>query len=215
MIKVGIIDYGVGNLGSVQNAFNFIRTHNVDSVNDFEVHIESSPDNLKDYDKLLLPGVGAFGNAMEHLQCTGLDEAVIEFAQSGKYLLGICLGMQLLFEKSFEFGEHSGLKLVEGEVVEFSKIAPLKVPHIGWNSCIFTRNAAHSPLFVGINDKSFFYFVHSFHIKAKEELILAYCEYGYPFGAIVSKDNLFGIQAHPEKSHEVGLKLLTNFIKMK
>ena len=213
MIRVGIVDYGVGNLGSVQNAFDFIQNKN--EVGDFEVRIESKPENLKDYDKLLLPGVGAFGNAMEHLRNIGMDRAVIEFAKSGKYLLGICLGMQLLFEKSFEFGEHKGLSLMQGEVVGFEGIAPLKIPHIGWNSIHFTQRAQGLEIFKGVDDKSFLYFVHSFHIQAKEELILAYCEYGYPFGAIVNKDNLFGIQAHPEKSHDVGLRLLTNFMKLK
>ncbi|WP_334097162.1 imidazole glycerol phosphate synthase subunit HisH [Helicobacter typhlonius] len=213
MTKIGIINYGVGNLGSVQNAFSFVS--NQGDVPKFEVCIESSPEKLKDYDKLLLPGVGAFGNAMEHLRDSHLDEAIKEFAQSGKYLLGICLGMQLLFEKSFEFGEHRGPGLMQGEVVEFSNIAPLKVPHIGWNSINFTQRAQDSKIFEGIKDKSFLYFVHSFHIKAKEELILAYCEYGYPFGAIVNRDNLFGIQPHPEKSHDVGLRLLANFIKLK
>lgn len=212
MIKVGIINYGVGNLGSVQNAFARIRSFS--DVALFNVNIESAPDRLKEYDKLLLPGVGAFGNAMAHLKHTGLDEAIIDFARTGKHLLGICLGLQLLFEKSFEFGEHKGLGLLEGEVVGFRNIAPLKIPHIGWNSCHFSHQAQNCKLFCGINNKSFLYFVHSFHIKAMEEDILAYCDYGYPFGAIVNKDNLFGIQPHPEKSHNAGLKLLANFINL-
>lgn len=207
MIKIGIIDYGVGNLGSVQNAFEFIKSH---SNIAFQAYIESSPDKLKDYDKLLLPGVGAFGNAMTYLEGRGLKEAVIAFAKSGKYLLGICLGMQLLFERSYEFGEHKGLGLLEGEVRAFS--CTLKVPHVGWNSCTFSPKGLQSPLLTNIANDSFFYFVHSFHICAKPELILAYCDYGYKFGAIVNKDNLFGIQPHPEKSHEVGLKLIENFI---
>lgn len=212
MIKIGIINYGVGNLDSVQNAF--ARISSFSDVALFNVCIESTPDRLKKYDKLLLPGVGAFGNAMAHLKHTGLDEAIIDFARSGKHLLGICLGLQLLFERSFEFGEHKGLGLLEGEVVGFSNIAPLKIPHIGWNSCHFTYQARDSKLFCGINDKSFLYFIHSFHIKAREEDILAYCDYGYPFGAIVNQENLFGIQPHPEKSHNVGLKLLANFINL-
>lgn len=239
MDKIGIIDYGVGNLGSVQNAFRFcanrpleslylessqLESHAIQSQNlqdsllhttrPFSLHIESKPENLKKYDKLLLPGVGAFGNAMEQLQKTDLLSAVIEFAKSGKYMLGICLGMQLLFEKSFEFGEHKGLGLIEGEIVGFKNIAPLKVPHIGWNSCLFTQSGESSPLLQGINNGSFFYFVHSFHIATQEKFILAKCEYGYPFGAIVNKDNLFGIQPHPEKSHNVGLQLLKNFINL-
>lgn len=212
MTKIGIINYGVGNLGSVQNAFSFIAKHN--DMPSFEVHIESSPDKLKSYDKLLLPGVGAFGNAMEHLRENSLNEAIIEFTKSGKLLLGICLGMQLLFEKSFEFGEHRGLGLISGEVVAFKTNTMLKVPHVGWNSCIFTPRGEHSPLFNGILNGSFFYFVHSFHIRTNEDSILAMCEYGYPFGAIINKDNIFGIQAHPEKSHTIGLKLLANFLKL-
>ena len=241
MDKIGIIDYGVGNLGSVQNAFRFcanrplealhletsqLESHATQSQNlqdsllqshimrPFSLHIESKPENLKKYDKLLLPGVGAFGNAMEQLQKTHLLNAIREFAQSGKYMLGICLGMQLLFEKSYEFGEHKGLGLIEGEIVGFKNIAPLKVPHIGWNSCSFTQSGESSPLLQGINNGSFFYFVHSFHIATQEKFILAKCEYGYPFGAIVNKDNLFGIQPHPEKSHNVGLQLLKNFINL-
>ena len=122
--------------------------------------------------------------------------------------------MQLLFEQSEEFGNHKGLGLIEGKVVGFEHIAPLKVPHIGWNSCNFTPEGKHSKLFRGIADGSFFYFVHSFHIQTQPQFILAQCTYGYPFGAIVHKDNLFAIQAHPEKSHNVGLRLLANFLTL-
>ncbi|MCX2716370.1 imidazole glycerol phosphate synthase subunit HisH [Helicobacter sp. MIT 21-1697] len=214
-LRVGIINYGVGNLGSVQNAFTFVQTHFSDILpHTLEVKIESHPEKLQEYDKLLLPGVGAFGNAMAHLKDSHLDEAIKEFAQSGKYLIGICLGMQLLFEQSAEFGNHKGLGLIEGEVVRFGDIAPLKVPHIGWNSCDFTPQGVDSKLFTGIADGSFFYFVHSFHIQTQPRFILAQCTYSYPFGAIVAKDNLFAIQAHPEKSHNVGLKLLANFLAL-
>ncbi len=214
-LRVGIINYGVGNLGSVQNAFAFIQTHFSDVLpHTLEIKVESHPERLQDYDKLLLPGVGAFGNAMTHLKNTHLDEAIREFVQSGKFLIGICLGMQLLFEQSEEFGNHKGLGLIEGKVVGFEHIAPLKVPHIGWNSCNFTPEGKHSKLFRGIADGSFFYFVHSFHIRTQPQFILAQCTYGYPFGAIVHKDNLFAIQAHPEKSHNVGLRLLANFLTL-
>lgn len=214
MIKIGIAHYGVGNLGSIQNAFTFIQSGQCGNVVPFKAYIESSPNKLKNYDKLLLPGVGAFGNAMQHLKDSEMDKAIKAFAQSGKLVLGICLGMQLLFEKSYEFGEHEGLGLLKGDVIGFHNIAPLKIPHIGWNSCIFTESGLQSPLLRHIDDKSFFYFVHSFHIRADKSLILAHCDYGYMFGAIVGKDNLLGIQAHPEKSHNVGLRLLTNFINM-
>lgn len=212
MNKIGIINYGAGNLGSVKNALAFIQNQ-MPNVPPFEVCIESSPERLKLYDKLILPGVGAFGSAMNALHSTSLSEAICEFAQSGKFILGICLGLQLLFEKSFEFGEHKGLGLISGEVVGFNNTG-LKMPHIGWNNCYFTTLGKQSPLLRDIKDGSFFYFVHSFHIKTSEAFILAYCEYGYPFGAIVNKDNLFGIQPHPEKSHNVGLCLLKNFLKL-
>lgn len=224
MDKIGIIDYGVGNLGSVQNAFRFYQqstspkgiAHKLQShtTRPFSLHVESKPENLKLYDKLLLPGVGAFGNAMEHLRGACLLEALKAFAQSGKYMLGICLGMQLLFEKSFEFGEYEGLGLIEGDIVPFCHSCTHKVPHVGWNSCTLTPQGESSPLLRDIKDESFLYFVHSFHVRTQERFTLATCDYGYPFSAIINKDNLFGIQPHPEKSHNVGLQLLKNFIEL-
>lgn len=240
VLKLGIIDYKVGNLGSVYNAFFHIAQHakHFGLTHKLEYVLESKPENLYKYDKLLLPGVGAFANAMKHLKDSHLDEAIREFVQSGKTLLGICLGMQLLFEKSLEFGEYKGLGLLKGEVVGFdfsmahngktkgdresheldsykytaSNLAGLKIPHTGWNSCHFTKQGREHALLRGICDGSFFYFVHSFHIGASLPCVLAHCSYGYPFGAIVGHNNLYAIQAHPEKSHEVGLKLLSNFL---
>lgn len=209
MLKIGIIDYGVGNLGSVLNAFNYLQSDS--HLPPFSVQVESSARKLKDYDKLLLPGVGAFQRAMEHLRTKELESSIKDFAKSGKYMLGICLGMQLLFDKSYEFGECAGLGLLSGEVREFNNIAPLKVPHIGWNSCSLQSENA---LLAGIKDKSFFYFVHSFHISASLPCVIGTCHYGYDFGAIVRQENLLGIQAHPEKSHNIGLQFLANFVKL-
>lgn len=212
-IRIGIIDYQAGNLGSVYNAFRYLQDSVLQGI-ELEICIESIPDKLASYDKLLLPGVGAFGNAMKHLQDSHLDEAIKAYAHSGKELLGICLGMQLLFEKSEEFGEHKGLGLISGEVVVFHKTPTLKVPHVGWNSCHFTSQASQNKLLLGIEDKSFFYFVHSFYVRTQAKFILAHTHYGDDFTSIVAKDNLYGIQPHPEKSHYAGLGLLANFIKM-
>ncbi len=204
--KIALIDYGAGNLGSVRNAFEFLG---------FEIYKEKDSSKLQSYDKLILPGVGAFGDVMQIIQNRGFVEPLREFAKSGKYLLGICLGMQLLFQKSYEFGEHLGLGLLEGEVIRFQN-AP-KIPHIGWNQCFFTPQGRHHPLLEGIKDGEYLYFVHSFHAHtqgAESSEILMQCDYGDRFPAIVGKDNVFGIQPHPEKSHKAGLKILENFIRL-
>ena len=202
---IGLVDYGAGNIGSVRNAFRFLRC---------EVAIERDVDKLSSYDKLILPGVGAFGDTMEIICERGLDKGIKEFAKSGKYILGICLGMQLLFEESYEFGEYQGLGLLDGEVRIFEN-AP-KIPHIGWNQCFFTPGSESSALLNGIKNGAHLYFVHSYHAKIPKDSkeVLMYCDYGESFPAIVQKDNVFGIQPHPEKSHNVGLKILENFIKM-
>jgi glutamine amidotransferase len=198
---IAIVDYNMGNLRSVQNAF--------DKIGESAV-VQKDPDRLKDYDKLVLPGVGAFGDAMEHLKKSGLDEALIEYADSGKPLLGVCLGMQLLFNSSCEFGSHKGLGLIDGEVELFDKSrfkTPLKVPHMGWNE-IETDSSA---LFKGLDEKFYLYFVHSYHVKTDEKFIIGKTHYGYDFASAVQRDNIFGFQPHPEKSHENGLKILKNF----
>ena len=201
---IAIVDYNMGNLASVKNAFDKIGK---------VAEVVSEPDKLKNYDKVILPGVGAFGDAMEHLREYNLDSAIKEFAKSKKPILGVCLGMQLLFNKSEEFGEKEGLGLIEGEVKYFDKSkfqTPLKVPHMGWNK-IFKKD---NPLFDGLNDSFYLYFVHSLHIETKEENIIGKSFYGYEFASAVNQDNIYGIQPHPEKSHEVGLKILENFIKL-
>ena len=202
---IGIVDYNMGNLRSVYNAFEKIGK---------KVSIVKKASKLKEYDKIILPGVGAFGDAMSSLKEGGMKEAVLEFADSKKPLLGICLGMQLLFDKSYEFGETEGLGLIEGEVVEFDKSkfqTRLKVPHMGWNEIFIQEN---SPLLRGIDDETYLYFVHSFHATCADEFIVAKTTYGYDFPSVVQKENIFGFQPHPEKSHENGLKILKNFIQL-
>lgn len=202
---IAVIDYNMGNLRSVQNAFLKLGK---------EVSIEKDPDKLKNYDKVILPGVGAFGDAMEHLEEFGLDEAIKEFANSGKPMLGICLGMQLLLERSCEFGDHEGLCLIEGSVKKFDKTKfkiPLKIPHMGWNELSADQV---SPIFKNLDKKVYLYFVHSFHALCNQKYTIGTCGYGYKFSAAINKDNIYGIQPHPEKSHDNGLKILKNFTEL-
>lgn len=202
---IAIVDYNMGNLASVKNAFDLLGE---------KVIVESDPHNLKNYDRIILPGVGAFGDAMEHLRDRGMDEAVREYAQSGKYLLGICLGMQLLFESSEEFGLTEGLGLIKGRVVAFDSSrfhTPLKVPHMGWNR-MFTSS---HPLFDGLDEAHYLYFVHSYHALCSDNSdSIGESIYGYRFTSAVAHENVMGIQPHPEKSHQNGLSILKNFINL-
>ncbi len=202
---IGIIDYNMGNLASVQNAFAKLGSETV---------VEKDPQNFVKYDKLILPGVGAFGDAMEHLREREMIEAIKAFAASGKPMLGICLGMQLLFESSEEFGSHAGLGLIKGSVTHFDSTQfeePLKVPHMGWNR-MFTKE---HPLFEGLDDEHYLYFVHTYHVNCTHEAdIIGETYYGYKFTSAVAHDNIMGIQPHPEKSHKNGLKILENFINL-
>ncbi len=204
-MSIAIVDYNMGNLASVQNAFAKLGEETV---------VESNPDKFKDYDKLILPGVGAFGDAMEHLRERNMIEALRKYASSGKYMLGICLGMQLLFESSEEFGENEGLGLIKGHVKAFdtSKFSePLKVPHMGWNR-MFTNE---HPLFNNLDENHYLYFVHTYHVTCDDEKdIIGRTNYGYEFTSAVAHNNIMGIQPHPEKSHENGLKILKNFIEL-
>jgi len=202
---IGIVDYNMGNLASVINAFASMGVN---------AQLESDPAQLKKYDKLILPGVGAFGDAMEHLGQNGMDEAVKEYASSGKPLLGICLGMQLLFDSSEEFGESQGLGLIPGKVVAFDEQKfdhKLKVPHMGWNEMFQQKQ---SELFNDLPNDFYLYFVHSFHALCDDEYAIGKTYYGYEFVSAVQKDNIYGIQPHPEKSHENGLKIIENFVKL-
>ena len=206
---IGIVDYKMGNLASVINAFAKVGA---------DATLESDPTKLSQYDKLILPGVGAYGDAMEHLQENGMDEAVIAFAASGKPLLGICLGMQLLFESSEEFAKDEngtkGLGLIPGKVVAFDENKfdhPLKVPHMGWNELFQAKETA---LFTGLDKDFYLYFVHSFHAVCEEQYAIGKTHYGYEFVSAVQNGNIYGIQPHPEKSHENGLKIIENFAKL-
>ena len=165
-------------------------------------------------DKILLPGVGAFEDAASKLRASGLDKLICEEVANGKPLLGICLGMQMLFERSFEFGEHQGLGLIAGSVRPISDVIPsgLKIPHIGWNALNF--NGEKNPIFKYINEGDFVYFVHSFYGADCEESVIATSEYGAPLTAAVAKGNVYGMQFHPEKSGEVGLKILKAFCEI-
>ncbi len=168
--------------------------------------ISDDPNELKKADKLVLPGVGAFGEAMENLRILDLENLLKEHADSGKPLLGICLGMQLLFTKSYEFGVYEGLNLIKGEV----KIFPtsVKVPHMGWNQIEIVKE---SSFLKDVVEKSFVYFVHSYYVEPKENVTLTQTEYGFRFSSILQHQNIFGIQFHPEKSKVAGLQLLKNF----
>ncbi len=202
---IAIIDYNMGNLASVQNAFAKLGKDTV---------VESDPQKFAKYDKIVLPGVGAFGDAMEHLRERDMIDSIKEFAASGKPVLGICLGMQLLFESSEEFGKHEGLGLIKGEVKAFDTKKfqeNLKVPHMGWNR-MFTKE---HPLFEGLDENHYLYFVHTYHVNcANEEDIIGQTEYGYRFTSAVAHNNIMGIQPHPEKSHKNGLQILENFINL-
>ncbi len=201
---IAVVDYNMGNLRSVENAFLKLGKR---------VSIVRDPDKIFKYDKLILPGVGAFGDAMEHLKMYALDEAIVEFANSGKSLLGICLGMQLLLDSSSEFGEHKGLGLIKGDVRGFDKDSfstPLKVPHMGWNEISIKNN----PLFKGMDSKFYLYFVHSYHVVCDKRYTIADSDYGYRFTSAINRDNIYGLQPHPEKSHDNGLKILKNFMEI-
>ncbi|HIP18760.1 MAG TPA: imidazole glycerol phosphate synthase subunit HisH [Sulfurovum sp.] len=204
---IGIVDYNMGNLASVINAFAKVGA---------DATLESDPSRLSQYDKLILPGVGAFGDAMAHLKSNGMDEAVKAYATSGKPLLGICLGMQLLFESSEEFGATEGLGLIPGKVVAFDENAfdhPQKVPHMGWNE-MFCRGLTPTKLFDGLPNDFYLYFVHSFHAVCEDKYAIGKTHYGYEFVSAVQNGNIYGIQPHPEKSHENGLKIIENFAKL-
>ncbi len=199
---VVVVDYGVGNLFSLLCS---LRAAGADAV------VSGDASVIRSADKIILPGVGAFGDAAAKLRESGLDKVIIEEAKNGKPLLGICLGMQLLLEKSFEYGEHEGLGLIEGEIRPISDVISkdLKIPHIGWNALDFCQSTF--PLFKYINDGDYVYFVHSFYGTKCAENTIATSEYGAPLTAAVAKDNVMGCQFHPEKSGEVGLNILRAF----
>ncbi len=202
---IGIIDYGVGNLFSLKSSFEAIGE---------KVFVSGNAEELKKADRLVLPGVGAFGDAAAKLKESGLDGFVKEQAAAGKPLLGICLGMQMLFERSLEYGDHEGLGLLKGQVVPMEGVLPkeLKIPHIGWNSLTFQK--PDCPLFAHIQEGDHVYFVHSFYAEGCEDSLAATASYGKELTAAVAKGNLFGCQFHPEKSGKVGLAILKAFCEV-
>ena len=201
---IAIIDYGVGNLFSLVSSFAAIGA---------EVTVTADPAILRTADKLLLPGVGAFEDAAKKLRQSGLDKLIKELAHDGKPLLGICLGMQLLFDKSYEYGCHEGLGLIPGAVKPIADVIPkeLKIPHIGWNALHFQKDC---PIFKETKEGDCVYFVHSFYATGCEEFTVANAEYGAALTAAVAKDNVYGCQFHPEKSGAVGLKILKAFAEL-
>ena len=219
---IAIIDYGVGNLFSLKSSFAAIGE---------EAVVTSDPEVLRKADKLILPGVGAFGDAAEKLRAGGLADEIREIVAGGKPLMGICLGMQMLFERSYEYGVHEGLGLIKGEVrpIEGVITPGLKIPHIGWNAlhfkgagsakngeCMHASDGCHDkhPVFKYINEGDCVYFVHSFAGFDCEESLIATAEYGAELTAAVASGNVIGCQFHPEKSGEVGLKILKAFCEM-
>ena len=204
---IAIIDYGVGNLFSLKSSFAAIGTETV---------VTGDAKIIRGAEKLILPGVGAFGGAAARLRLSGLDKSVIEEAASGKPLLGICLGMQLLFDYGLEYGRHEGLGLIPGSVRPIADYVPAgcKIPHIGWNALHFPSGKSISPLFRHIKEGDCVYFVHSFCGAECEENVIATAEYGTELTAAVAKDNVYGVQFHPEKSGNVGLDILRAFCEL-
>ncbi len=210
---ITMIDYGASNIRSAQKAFEYIGAN---------VVLTEDPDEVRRADKLVLPGVGAFGSGMDGLRRHHLPAAIHEAVQRGVPFLGICVGMQLMFSEGHEMGVHQGLGLLAGQVVRFpeklsignrqSPIVNLKIPHMGWNQLEPTRA---DPLLAGIRSGDYAYFVHSYYCDVAEETaVLARTAYGFPFASIVAQDNLYGLQFHPEKSQSVGLRIIQNFVEI-
>jgi glutamine amidotransferase len=199
---IAIVDYGAGNLRSVRNALTHLGA---------EVVTASTPEQLAGAEKIVLPGVGAFGAGMNALRTAGFEELLKAAVAAGVPLIGICLGMQYLFESSDEMGLHRGLGLLPGRVTRFPAAGP-KVPHIGWNQLHIRRE---NPLLAGMESGSYAYFVHSYYVQAGDPSdVLATTDYGIEYASVVAHGNIFGIQPHPEKSQSVGLRILKNFVEM-
>ena len=194
---IAIIDYGMGNLRSVQKAFEYLGNHAV---------ITDDVSVIQKADKVVLPGVGAFQDAMKTITQKGIDKVLYDIVDSKKPLLGICLGMQMFFDKSYEYGEHKGLGILQGEI----KLLPntVKIPHMGWNSLYIQKR---SPLFEGLPEQPYVYFVHSYHLETNADIVSATTYYGKQIQVAAQKENVFALQFHPEKSGGIGLKILENF----
>ncbi|MBZ0283473.1 MAG: imidazole glycerol phosphate synthase subunit HisH [Anaerolineae bacterium] len=201
---LAVIDYGAGNLRSVVHALNHL------GVEDMRV-VQNARD-LRGATQIILPGVGAFGAGMKQLRERGLVQPIRDAVYAGVPYLGICLGMQFLFERSDEMGEHEGLGILTGYVTRFPEMANLKIPHMGWNQLQVKRG---SPLLDGLSEESYAYFVHSYYcVPAQSNDVLATVDYGIPFTAVVQREQIYGVQFHPEKSQRTGLQILTNFLKV-
>jgi len=203
VVTITVIDYGIGNLRSVTKALEFLGC---------QVTLTSDPNEVMRANKLVLPGVGAFGAGMRNLTQLGLVDAIRDAVQRGTPLLGICLGLQLLFDESEEMGRHEGLKLVRGKVVRFPETNNIRIPHMGWNALKIRKS---EPLFKGVPDGAMVYFVHSyFPVPDDNSVIAATTEHGVEFVSAIAIDNIFGTQFHPEKSSKVGLQILRNFVAL-
>lgn len=205
---IAIVDYGVGNLYSLKSSFAYLGIPTV---------VTSDKKEIENSEKIILPGVGAFRDAAKSLASYGLDTVMREEAARGKPIMGICLGMQMLFDKSYEYGEYDGLGLISGNVRPLAGTIPaeLKIPHIGWNALHFPKNKEKSPIFKYVDEGECVYFVHSYYAADCEENVIATAEYGMEVTAAAGKGNVFGCQFHPEKSGEVGMKILRAFHEYK
>lgn len=200
-MSIAIIDYGVGNLRSVEKAF---TSQGIEAV------VTSDEKVLRAADKLVLPGVGAFKACMDGLKARGFDELVLDAAKTGKPIIGLCVGLQMMFDEGHEFGVHKGLGLMPGRVVKFPD--KLRVPHIGWNQVEFKRD---HKVFTDLPSQTFFYFVHSFYVESADSgCVLGETDYGMRYASICGRDNIVGVQFHPEKSQTAGLRLLKNFAEI-
>ena len=203
---IAVIDYGVGNLFSLLSSLNYVR---------LDTKLTNNIEEIKNAKGIILPGVGAFRDAIGNLEKYGLKETLISEAKNGKPFLGICLGMQMLFEKSYEYGEYEGLGLINGTVEEIKKYIPensdLKIPHMGWNSLMINNRFKNDKILKDVNNNEYVYYVHSYFAKTDMKNIVTYSEYGTKIPGIVKNENVYGMQFHPEKSGDTGLKLLKNW----
>ena len=203
---IAVIDYGVGNLFSLLSSLNYVG---------LDTKLTNNIEEIKNAKGIILPGVGAFRDAIGNLEKYRLKEILINEAKNGKPFLGICLGMQMLFEKSYEYGEYEGLGLINGTVEEIKKYIPensdLKIPHMGWNSLVINGGFKDDKILKDVNDNEYVYYVHSYFAKTDMKNIVAYSEYGTKISGIVKNENVYGMQFHPEKSGDTGLKLLKNW----
>ena len=203
---IAVIDYGVGNLFSLLSSLNYVG---------LDTKLTNNIEEIKNAKGIILPGVGAFRDAIGNLEKYGLKETLINEARKGKPFLGICLGMQMLFEKSYEYGEYEGLGLINGTVEEIRKYIPensdLKIPHMGWNSLIINERFKDDKILKDVDNNEYVYYVHSYFAKTDMKNIVTYSEYGTKIPGIVKNENVYGMQFHPEKSGDTGLKLLKNW----